>query len=249
MRPILTMAGRSALGGALLAAALTAAGAGAAPLVLMTEDYPPFNMRDKDGRVAGLSTDIVRALMREAGQQYSLEMMPWARAMEKARMLPGHCVFSMSRLDNREKQFSWIGPIATNDFTLFTKGQPGKRLRSLKDIKGARIGSYLGDGGVAYLRNQGFKVDVAPRDDLNPRKLMIGRIDYWATGKLSGQYLLSNQKVRGVVPVLTMEHGSMYLACHRALDGERVRVMNEALGRLRKNGKVARIYARYGYTP
>ncbi|WP_181373276.1 substrate-binding periplasmic protein [Massilia glaciei] len=242
MRPFFT-------GCAVLVGALMAAGAGAAPLVLMTEDYPPFNMRGKDGRVAGLSTDIVRALMRDAGEPYSLDLMPWARAMEKARASPGHCVFSMSRLENREKLFSWIGPIAINDFTLFTKGAAGTRLRSLKQIKGARIGSYLGDGGVAYLRNEGFKVDVAPRDDLNPRKLLVGRIDYWATGKLSGQYLLNHQKIDGVVPVLTMEQGSMYLACHRALPEKRVRAMNAALVRLRKNGGVARIYARYGYTP
>ena len=225
--------------------------AGAQKLVLMTEEYPPFNMTAADGKLAGISTDIVRELMQEAKVDYSLSVSPWMRAMTMAKTHEGHCVFSMSRLADREADYRWVGPIAYNDWFLFAKAQPAAAPRptSLAELKGARIGSYLGDGGVAYLQRRGFEVDVAPNDDLNPRKLQVGRIDYWASGKLSGQYRLQTQKITGIEPVLKLERGDMYLACHPKTPMATIKHLNSVLAELTRRGLVARIYARYGYTP
>jgi polar amino acid transport system substrate-binding protein len=235
--------------GVLLAGWLLASASIAAPLVLLTEEYPPFNMRDKDGQIIGLGTDIVRALMKQQGLDYTIEMAPWARAMNLARTRTDHCVFSMGRVREREKSYSWIGPIATNDWSLFAKMPTGRHPKSLEDIKGARIGSYYGDGGVAFLTRRGFRVDVAPRDEFNPRKLQLNRIDYWATGKWSGQYWLKTQGIDGIEPVLMIQKSEMYLACNLAMPATMVKALNAALAELRSNGELARINARYGYTP
>jgi polar amino acid transport system substrate-binding protein len=232
-----------------LLAWLAMAGARADTLVLMTEEYPPFNMSDTKGKLVGISTDIVRALMQEARIDYTITVSPWMRAMTSAKTQLDHCAYSTSRLPEREKEYSWIGPLAYNDWYLFAKANPPRRPASLDDVKGARIGSYFGDGGVAYLQKRGFTVDVAPSDDANPRKLDMGRIDYWASGKLSGQYLLKAQGIDGIEPVLKMERGDMYLACHPDLPRAQVARLNTLLHAMHKRGAVARIYARYGYTP
>lgn len=233
----------------LLLAWLAMAGARADTLVLMTEEYPPFNMRDSGGKLVGISTDIVRELLQQAHIDYTIAVSPWMRALVTARTQLDHCVYSTSRLPERESEYSWIGPLAFNDWMLFAKATPPRRPGSLADIKGARIGSYFGDGGVAYLQKRGFTVDVAPTDDVNPRKLDAGRIDYWASGRLSGQYLLKAQRISGIEPVLKLERGDMYLACHPDLPRATVARLNTLLQDLHKRGVVARIYARYGYTP
>ncbi len=228
---------------------LAMAGARADALVLLAEEYPPFNMSDAKGKLVGISTDIVRELMQQAHIDYTLSVSPWMRAVNAAKTQADHCVFSMSRLADREKDFSWIGPLAFNDWYLFAKSSPPKRPASLADVQGARIGSYFGDGGVAYLQRRGFTVDIAPTDDLNPRKLEAGRIDYWASGKLSGQYHLNMQGIKDIEPVLKLERGDMYLACHPAMPRAQVHRLNELLQEMHKRGAVSRIYAHYGYTP
>jgi polar amino acid transport system substrate-binding protein len=233
----------------ILLACLAGLHAHADPLVLLTEEYPPFNMSSAKGEMTGISTEVVRALMHDARLEYSITVSPWMRAVTQARTLPNHCVFSMSRLADREKDFTWVGPLAFNDWFLFAKSPPARVLHSLADAKGARIGSYFGDGGVAYLQKRGFEVDVAPSDDLNPRKLKLGRIDYWASGKLSGQYLLKSQHIDGIEPVLKMERGDMYLACHPATAPALVARLNALLAAMHRHGVIARIYASYGYAP
>lgn len=225
--------------------------ASAQQLVLMTEEYPPFNMSAPDGKLVGISTDIVRELMREARVDYSMALAPWMRATTMARTHPGHCAFSMSRLADREADYRWVGPIAFNDWVLFAKSPApsAPRPASLDELKQARIGSYLGAGGVDDFKRRGFDIDVAPNDDLNPRKLQVGRIDYWASGKLPGQYRLKAQKIEGIEPVLKLARSDMYLACHPATPAATIDRLNHALAELTRRGLVARIYARYGYTP
>lgn len=38
----------------------------AAPLNVMTEDYPPFNMQGEGGKIVGLSTEVVEELFKRA---------------------------------------------------------------------------------------------------------------------------------------------------------------------------------------
>jgi polar amino acid transport system substrate-binding protein len=232
-------------------ACMAATGASAQKLVLMTEEYPPFNMSAPDGALVGISTDVVRELMREAQVDYSMSVSPWMRATTMARTRSGHCAFSMSRLADREADYRWVGPIAFNDWFLFARKSipSAPRPASLDELKWARIGSYLGAGGLADLKRRGFDIDVAPKDDLNPRKLQVGRIDYWASGKLSGLYRLKVQKIEGIEPVLKIERSELYLACHPATPAATIDRLNQALAELTRRGLIARIYARYGYTP
>ncbi|MBI3349627.1 MAG: transporter substrate-binding domain-containing protein [Burkholderiales bacterium] len=217
-------------------------------LVLATEEYPPYNMSGLNGAVTGISTDIVRAVLDAAGYEYEIAVYPWARAIALARTQVNTCVYSMSRTPEREALYKWIGPLVANDWTLF--GRSGaSRPQTLDEAMLMRIGSYQGDAIVAYLQTRGHQVDVAPSDDVNPKKLLAGRIDFWATGKLIGQYRLRQQGVEGVEPVLTFNHTEMYLACQVQLPDAQVTKLTQTLHALEKSGAIKKIYASYGYTP
>lgn len=235
----------------LAAAALSAAGlaqASAFRLIIATEEYPPYNMSGANGTVTGISTDIVRALLDAAGYEYEIAVYPWARAIALARTQVNTCVYSMSRTPERETLYKWIGPLVSNDWSLFARSG-ASRPQTLDETMLMRIGSYQGDAIVAYLQTRGHMVDVAASDDLNPKKLLAGRIDFWATGKLIGQYRLKQQGIEGVEPVLTFNHTEMYLACQNQLPDAQVQKLNQVLRTLEKAGTVKKIYASYGYTP
>lgn len=217
-------------------------------LVLTTEEYPPYNMSGPGGSVSGISTDIVRQLLGAAGFEYEISVYPWARAIELARSQANTCVYSMSRTPEREALYRWVGPLVFNDWALFAR-TGSSRPQSLEALKTLRIGSYEGDAIVGYLQSRGHRVDVAPNDDLNPRKLLAGRIDFWATGRLIGQYRLKQQGVDGLEPVLNFNRTEMYLACHVQLPDAQVQLLNQTLRALEKSGAIKKIYASYGYTP
>ena len=217
-------------------------------LILATEEYPPYNMSGANGTVTGISTDIVRAMLDAAGYEYEIAVYPWARAIALARTQVNTCVYSMSRTPEREALYKWIGPLVANDWTLFARSG-ASRPQTLDEAMMMRIGSYQGDAIVAYLQTRGHQVDVAPSDDVNPKKLLAGRIDFWATGKLIGQYRLKQQGVENVEPVLTFNHTEMYLACQVQLPDAQVQKLTQVLRVLEKSGAIKKIYASYGYTP
>lgn len=233
----------------LLAAALQAGQVAAAGLQLVTENYPPYNFSSRDSRrIEGVSTDIVRELMSRAGQGYTLQLLPWQRAISLAEKRPQTCVFSMSRTPEREQRYRWIGPLVANDWVLFARSSDQRRLARLDDARPYRIGSYQGDAIVQYLRERNFDVDVAVSDDRNPPKLLARHIDLWATGRLIGLHMLQQQKIAGIEPVLIFHRTEMYLACSRQLPEALVDKLNLLLRQMENDGSIARVYARYGYT-
>lgn len=232
----------------LAVAAATLAQAAPFRLILATEEYPPYNMSGANGVVTGISTDIVRAMLDAAGYEYEIAVYPWARAIALARTQINTCVYSMSRTPEREALYKWVGPLVSNDWVLFARSG-ASRPQTLDEAMLMRIGSYQGDAIVAYLQTRGHQVDVAPSDDVNPKKLLAGRIDFWATGKLIGQYRLRQQGIEGIEPVLTFNHTEMYLACQIQLPDAQVQKLTQTLRALEKSGAIRKIYAGYGYTP
>ncbi|BBQ54171.1 hypothetical protein WP2S18C03_32520 [Aeromonas veronii] len=81
----------------------------AAPLNVMTEDYPPFNMQGEGGKIVGLSTEVVEELFKRAGVEYKITLMPWKRAYEDTLSTPNTALYSTTRTPERETLFKWVG--------------------------------------------------------------------------------------------------------------------------------------------
>lgn len=226
---------------------LTTSIACAASLELLTEDYPPYNMYAADGvKVVGLSTDLLEATLARAGITYRISLVPWQRALKSARENADTCVYSTSRLPERESAYRWIGPLINNDWTLFAPSDSRIAIAQLDDARHLRIGSYYGDAIDDYLKAQGFMVDSADADNLNPRKLLSGRIDLWATGSLLGPYLARQAGLAGKIkPILTFRSSVMYLACNLGVTNALVGQIETALKAVESDGTADTIRRRY----
>ncbi|WP_286829679.1 MULTISPECIES: substrate-binding periplasmic protein [Kordiimonas] len=114
------------LGLAMLALVCGAAAARAAdgqPLIVYTENYPPFNYAKPDGSVAGLATDRVRQVLDAAGLQYEIKIVPWARAMNYARTRPDALIYTITRTPRREYGFDWLVLLAESNFHIFARAE------------------------------------------------------------------------------------------------------------------------------
>ena len=121
-------------------------------LVLLTENFPPYNMA-KNGKnfaqgdnINGIATDIVREMFQRAGLTYSLTLrFPWERVYKLALENPGYGAFVMARLPDRERLFKWVGPIGPDDWILLAKADSKITLETLNDARKYKIGAYKGD--------------------------------------------------------------------------------------------------------
>ncbi|MGZ8290884.1 MAG: substrate-binding periplasmic protein [Telluria sp.] len=230
---------------AIIAAGFGLAAQAAPTLHITTEHSPPASMLE-GGSVIGSGTEKVREIMARSGIAYDIELLPWKRAYTAALQRSNGCVYSTTRTPEREKLFKWIGPTNLGEWVLLGRADRKFELKTLDDARGLRIGTYHGDAREDYLRARGFKIDSAQNDLINPRKLLLNRIDLWAASLRRGSAVLAQNGWTGqIVPVLTFAKVQVYLACNPAVPDELVARMNASLEAMERDGTARRIERKY----
>jgi polar amino acid transport system substrate-binding protein len=222
----------------------------AAPgLYITTESSPPASMLS-GRKVTGSGTEKVREIMARTKTVYHIDLFPWKRAYTSALQRANGCVYSTTRTPEREHLFHWIGPLDEAEWVLLARADRGYQFKTLDDARGLRIGTYNGDAREHYLRARGFRIDSADNDLVNPRKLLLNRIDLWAASLRRGSYVLEeNGWDADIVPVLTFNKIHVYLACNKRVDARQVAKMRAALEAMERDGTSRRIERKYARTP
>lgn len=221
-------------------------------LVLLTENFPPYNMAKngknfaQDENINGIAVDIVREMFKRANVTYSLTLrFPWERIYKLALEKPGYGVFVMARLPDRENLFKWVGPIGPDDWIMLAKADSKINIETLDQARKYKIGAYKGDAIAETLAKQGLKPIVVLRDQDNAKKLVNGQIDLWATGDPAGRYLARQDGVNGLKTVLRFNSAELYLALNKEVPQATVNKLQAALDQMRKEGVVDEIMGRY----
>src|SRR5262249_49554522 len=103
----------------------------AVKLSFLTEEDPPFHYTE-NGKIAGSVTEIVQQISIRSGHPASIEMLPWDVAYGRAQGEKNTCLFATARLEHRERLFLWVGPLATNLWALYARGDFAVPIRTLK---------------------------------------------------------------------------------------------------------------------
>jgi polar amino acid transport system substrate-binding protein len=150
------------------------------PLPIVTTPFPPYQM-EVEGEATGISTEIVQAIMAEAGIDYRIRFYPWSRAYLLAQQPVPTLIYNLGRTRERETQFQWIGAITPHIVYLWRRADRDDiRLTHLADAARYRIGVLKNDVKRSYLLEQQIpesQLPLVPRDEQNVQKLMRGRID------------------------------------------------------------------------
>ena len=221
-------------------------------IVLLTENFPPYNMA-KNGKnfaqndnIEGIAVDILRETFKRADISYSMTLrFPWERIYHLALENPGYGVFVTARVPEREKLFKWVGPIGPDDWVLLARGDSPITLTSLEQARQYRVGAYKGDAFALSLEKQGLAPVIVLRDQDNARKLQAGQIDLWATGAPAGQFLARQVGISGFKTVLRFHQAELYLALNKDVPDELVSKLQKALDQLRAEGVLQKISAKY----
>ena len=235
-----------------LASTASAVDTSRSPIVLLTENFPPYNMA-KNGKnfaqnenIEGIAVDILRETFKRADISYSMTLrFPWERIYHLALENPGYGVFVTARVPDREKLFKWVGPLGPDDWVLLARGDSPITLTSLEQARQYRVGAYKDDVIALSLEKQGLAPVILLRDQDNARKLQAGQIDLWATGDPAGQFLARQVGISGFKTVLRFHQAELFLALNKDVPDEVVNKLQKALDQLRAEGVVEKISAKY----
>jgi len=239
---------------ALLLFAIVAAAPGrTAELRLITAELPPYTFQIPPATVSefpgpgqGLVQDVVEEMARRVGHSGTIEYMPWARAQQIAMTEPNVGILSLTRSPEREDKYRWLVKIVTDDLVLV--GGQGVDVSSLDRVKSRPTGVLLRSGAEALLREKGFtRVEPAPEEWLNAKKLKERRIDAWLAPRLMVIYAM--QEVQGDLGTLNMGEivraSDIYLAASKSLPDAEAAKWEKAFESMKADGSYERIVQKY----
>lgn len=246
----LTTASRGAI---IVLAAIVAATFAAVPaqaVMLLTVESPPFSFTEM-GKLQGSAAEIVQAMASRAGVPVTVQVLPWDKAYVRTQGQKDVCLFPTARLENRERLFLWIGPIATNPWAVYGKSDFALPIRSVKDLAPYTIGTALRDAKNEFLRENGVNELRAAREDAeNPPRLLLPHghpehIDLWITGLYAGRDAARTAKVTNLKVVFVANDEPLYLACNPQTDRKIVKALSDALEGMKADGAFNRITTGY----
>lgn len=219
---------------------------------VVTEHLPPYQIVSHQ-QISGFATEVVRRTFEQAGVLYQIEASTWSRAYQIALRQPDSCIYSISRSQERQPLFHWIGAISSNITAFYAlKKRRDIQLNNLTDAKSYVTAVARDDITHHYLLKQGFKegeqlyllenIDMMlnllqSRDDIDLVILNDTILKYRA--EEAGVQLHSLQK-KWVLPDLPLD---FHLACSLTTNASVVKRLQQSLQQLKDSGEFDRIVA------
>ncbi|MEH6632374.1 MAG: transporter substrate-binding domain-containing protein [Halopseudomonas aestusnigri] len=221
----------------------------ASPIQIVAGNFPPYNYIE-NGKIAGVNTEIVQAVLKELNLDVEIEIYPWARAYALALKQENVLIFTIVRSSKREPLFKWIGPVGEYNAGLFAlENRTDIEVSSLDDAMKFNIGATREDVRPQYLLERGFeRVQQVSRNEVNIEKLIKGRIDLWLENELTAYHLLKkNGYEKGLIrKVFEFEVGTGgYMAFSNKTSDQLVNDFRAALKRIHDKGIYEAILQRY----
>jgi len=152
-------------------------------ILVVTEQWPPYNYTDKNGKIIGSATRKLKQVLDHAGISYEIQMLAWSKAYYLAKARPNVLIYTIYRSAERESQFQWVCPlIETKGLNVYKlASRTDIEISSLDDLKKYHLAVVKDDVSYEFLLNNGFELkrhlNVASSEEANVRLLFNGRVD------------------------------------------------------------------------
>ncbi len=214
---------------------------------IITEEFPPYNYT-KNGKITGISTEIVREILKRLGHPDNIELIPWSEGYNLILKNEHTILFSTTRSPQREKLFRWVGPLVPNNVVFYARKGSGLPVNSLDDAKNiSKIGVYKDDFGEQLLIKKGFtNLDSVIDNKENVQKLVDGKIDLWAINELTGKHLAQQVGLADKIEnVFLVDKKAMYIAFSKNTPDYIIKKWQAVLDKMHSDGSYARIFLKW----
>lgn len=219
-------------------------------------NFPPLSWLDYEkSQMRGILVDaLTEAIQTRMGIPVSHKGYQWARAQKLVRMEKADAFVTLPTPERRSYTEVSNETVLLMTFTLFVKpGNPKikdlKKVKTVGDLKGFTIGSYMGSGwGKKNLIDAGMRVDLASSIDLCLQKLIGGRFDVFTDVSQSVRYRIKELALRDKILELPniIDSGKFQLCIGK--NSSFVKILpkyDEIVREMRKDGTLQKIYDKY----
>lgn len=220
------------------------------PLVVFTEEFPPYNFL-VNNEITGINIRLVEAACEAANIECVFELLPWNRALRNALEGPNSGLVSAARTSERENMFQWVGPFISGQNCIY-------KLASRTDIEVSNIavankyvmGASTDSAYTKLLTYLGFEegknLKLYPGKYTMVRPFAAQRVDLMIGSATSIQKQLSHAdlKLSDIVPVAKIDSsllGGNYLALHPGIDQGIVKRLQTSLNEIISSGMANQI--------
>jgi polar amino acid transport system substrate-binding protein len=240
---------------ATLALAVAAAAPGSAQQVLKVGSTPtgvPFTFLDtKTNSIQGLMVDLITEIGKDAGFQVQIEPMQFSTLIASLTANKIDIISAaMFITPARKEVIDFSDPIYTYGEGLLVPKSDTKEYKSQQDLKGEVVGAQVGTAFVDALKKSGLFAEVKAYDtipdilrDVNTGRLKAGFADYPILAYNLKQGSFPDARiVESYVPTVI---GSVGIGVRKG-DAELLGKINTSLAKLKANGTVEKILAKWG---
>ncbi len=163
---------------------------------IVTEDLPPFQISEENKKVGGLSTEIVEAIFKEAGEVPKIKIYPWVRAYKMALNEENVLIYSIVRSKEREPLFKWLGEIIELRYYFFgLKSRKDIQIQTIEEIKKFETAVSRASFEHKELEKRGFnKVHIVTRQSQLVEMLYAHRMDFVFSSEAPIRAMVENSK-------------------------------------------------------
>jgi len=227
----------------------------ATDIKMKTENYPPYNM-DVDGKLTGLSVEILEAMLKQMGYSESisnLELTSWSDAYTSAINNKNSMVFSTTRTKSREDLFKWVGPISKVTIGVVALKDKEISIKNVSDLNKYKIGTAKDDAGEILLLENGIdKKNFYRLDGTNSLATLLykmerEKIDMVAYDTRVAMYSidLNGFESDDYEVIYTLAKKGLYFAFNKKTDDVIIKKWQKALDTIKANGIYNKIIKKY----
>jgi polar amino acid transport system substrate-binding protein len=167
-------------------------------LECVADVYPPYTM-EKAGLISGMGADMLVEAGRQVGLDVSVKVLPFARIeneLKRGAASNVACAYAFSRTQAREAYMLFgTVPQSVSRYVLFAKVTKGNGVYpGVPGLKNARIGvrfAFRVPESIQQAADRGeLTLESVNDDELNFKKLGLGRVDYVLTNHDVGETML-----------------------------------------------------------
>ena len=209
-------------------------------------DYPPYELVDKNGQPAGFTVDLLRAIAEVMGMKVEISLGEWAKRHDDLKDGRIDMTLGMNNSERRDRIFDFSSPHTIVQQAIFAR-KDSPTVNSLEDLRGKKV--ILHRNGIMHerLKYLGFEKDLifadTPAGSL--RKLASGEGDYALVALLPGMYIIRENKLTNLVPVVRNVASYKFSFAVREGNTELLSRLNEGLAILKKTGQYQAIYDKW----
>ena len=209
--------------------------------------FPPFVYANEDNKYVGIDMDLIRAIAKEEGFKIKIRPVGFNAAVQSVSSGQADGVIAgMSITDERKAKFDFSDPYYSSGIVMGVNPKGG--IKSLRDLKGKKVAVKTGTSGADYANSvkdkYGFKVVTFDDSDNMYNDVKNGN----SAGCFEDSAVLAYGVKTGLglkIATKSTNVGDYGFAVKKGHNKELMKMFNEGLAKLKKNGEYDKIIERY----